>query len=183
MVGGLTSRSRRGQAVVSLAAISVILALIGIAYYMADQQLRAFELSVWDAVEKINKGVQSVYGLPERSVTISIYIPRDSVVWLKRGDGGNLVVEATGAFGDRRYRILEQDELALINVAGMTLTEDGKLTIPYGQGDRPVKLAGEEKALGPGRYTVIIRNLTGDTLFFKIIGRGGPPSVEEARKV
>ncbi len=167
-----------GQASVTFVVLVVLLGLIGTAFYMANQYMGIFEPSVWDAVEAFNRAVQRVYGLPERSATISIYIPSHASLKISRsGSGDGLVLEATGAFGDRRYRLIEQDGWELINEGSTTLSTDGRLRVVYGSQDRPLRLGSGDLTLGPGRHTLVIRNLNGVTVAVQPVPHGIPTEV------
>ncbi len=168
---------RKGQAPVSFVVLVVLLGLVGTAFYFANQYVSTFESSVWDAVESINSAIQQVYGLPERSATISVYVPSSSYVRIS-GSGDNTFVEATGAFGDRRYRLIEGDAWELIVEGSTTLTSDGRLRVVYGTQERPLKLGSETVVLGPGRHTLVIRNLNGVTIGIYPVRQGIPTEVQ-----
>jgi hypothetical protein len=171
-------RRRRiaGQVSVTFVVLVVLMGLVGTAFYFANQYISTFESSVWDAVESINGAIQRIYGLPERSATISVYVPSNAYIRIT-GSGDNTVIEATGAFGDRRYRLIEGDAWELIVAGSTTLTSDGRLRVVYGTQERPLKLGSKEIVLGPGRHTLVIRNLNGVTIAFNPVQQGVPTEV------
>ncbi len=164
---------RKGQAPVTFVVLVVLMGLVGTAFYLANQYVSTFESSVWDAVESINRAIQRVYGLPERSGTISVYVPSNSYIRVT-GSGDSTVVEATSAFGDRRYRLIEDDGWELIVAGSTTLTSDGRLRVVYGTQGRPLRLGTGELVLGPGRHTLVIRNLNGVTIGIYPVQQGVP---------
>lgn len=172
----LVHRHRTGQASLTFVTLVVLLGLVGTAFYMANQYLGSLEASVWDAVEDFNRAVQRVYGLPERSATISVYVPSHASLRFTRS-GESLVLEATGAFGDRRYRLIEQDAWELIVEGSTTLTQDGRLRVVFGSQDRPLRLGTNDLTLGPGRHTLVIRNLNGVTIGIYPVPHGMPTEV------
>jgi hypothetical protein len=165
-----------GQTTVTFVVLVVLMGLVGTAFYFANQYVSTFESSVWDAVESINRAIQRVYGLPERSATISVYVPSNAYIRVT-GSGDSTVVEATGAFGDRRYRLIEDDGWELIVAGSTTLTSDGRLRVVYGTQGRPLRLGTEELVLGPGRHTLVIRNLNGVTIGIYPVQQGVPTEV------
>jgi hypothetical protein len=168
--------NRSGQIPVTFVILVVLMGLVGTAFYFANQYISTFESSVWDAVESINSAIQRIYGLPERSATISVYVPSNAYIRIT-GSGDNTVIEATGAFGDRRYRLIEGDAWELIDAGSTTLTPDGKLRVVYGTSGRPLKLGSKEIVLGPGRHTLVIRSLNGVTIAINPIQQGIPTEV------
>lgn len=176
--GAIEDLRRSGQASVTFVILTVLLALIGLGYSVATVQLSAVESPVWDAVESINRAIQRVYGLPEKSVTLTVYVPKDSVVRIAAQGEDRLVIEATGAFGDRRYRILEADAWNILDERAMRLTTGGLLTMVYGKPpELPITLSSREVVLSPGRHTIVIRNLNGYVLQLLVIEQGVPTEV------
>jgi hypothetical protein len=172
----LGRKARSGQAAATFVILSVLLGLVAVSYWFADQYLRAVTTSVWDAVETINRAVQRVYGVPERSATITVFIPQHSTVSIK-GSKDTLILEATGAFGNRGYRLFYDNSWQLIGEGSVTLTADGKLTVTWGGQGRPVGMAGGPIVLGTGRYTIVVKNIGGTLLEFHVVERGVPTEV------
>jgi len=168
--------ARSGQVSTTFVVLTVLLSLVTVSYWFADQYLRSVTASVWDAVETLNRAVQIVYGIPERATTITIYIPNHSTLTIKSSND-NLILEATGAFGDRRNRLLYDDDWRLINEGSTTLTADGKLRVTYGVKDKPVKLAGKPIVLGAGKHVIIVRNIGGTVIDFQPLEKGIPTEV------
>ncbi|MEN3047695.1 MAG: hypothetical protein ABDH63_02810 [Candidatus Caldarchaeales archaeon] len=151
---------------------------MGLGYSMATLQLSAVESPVWDAVESINRAIQKVYGLPERSATLTVYVPKDSAIRIAAQGEDRLVIEAIGALGDRRYRILDADAWNILDERATRLTSDGRLTVTYGRPpELPITLSGREVVLGPGRHTIVLKNINGYALQILVVERGLPTEV------
>jgi hypothetical protein len=170
------ARHRSGQATSTFVVLTVLIALISLSYWFADQYIRSSTSSVWDAVETLNRAIQQVYGIPERTATVTLNIPNHSTLTIKNS-GETLTVEATGAFGDRRPRLLSEDSWEIINPASTTLSADGKLKITYGKDGSSVKLSGQPITLGAGRHIIIVRNTGGTTISITVVERGIPTEV------